>query len=115
MPTLGGVLAPPGAMTLTLKTAGPKSNNRPVLLEYSLSEIVLEPALSALTLRLGVDPQLSKVMRLGVTVATLASEDATSTTRVVLPVRLQPFLLSPLVGTTARSVDPEPPTMSGMV
>src|SRR6476619_3600105 len=113
MPTLGGVLAPPGAMTLTRKVAGAYSKVRPLSLAYSLTVTALEPTLSPFPASFGVAPQLSKVTRLGVTVAMLGSADVTSKTRVVLPVRLQPFLLSPLVGTTASTVEPVPPTRIG--
>src|SRR4051794_36052413 len=49
----------------------------------------------------------------GVTVATDVSPDAIDTTRVVLPVRLHPFLPSPFVGSTYRRVVPSaPPVLS---
>ncbi len=51
----------------------------------------------------------------GLTVATAGEEDLTSNSTVVLPVRLHPFLPSPLTGFTNNVVVPTLPTFSGMI
>ena len=58
------------------------------------------PMPTGVTVRVGVSPQLVNVTDDGLTVATAALELATETVSVVLPVRLQPDLPSPLRGVT---------------
>jgi hypothetical protein len=62
-----------------------------------------------------VSPQPVNVTELGLTVATPGEEDATDTVSVVEPVRLHPFLPSPLAVMTRNVVVPfGPPTLSGI-
>jgi hypothetical protein len=69
----------------------------------SVALIVALPALTGVTVRLGpfVEfTQLVNVMLEGLTVATDVLLDASEIEAVVLPVKLQPFLPSPFVGST---------------
>ncbi len=65
-----------------------------------------EPAAPDVTVSVLTSPQLANVRDAGPTVATDVSLEWTETTSVDEPVRLQPFLPSPLRGTTVRAVEP---------
>src|SRR5829696_5580984 len=111
--TVGAVFG--GGETLTVNVAGARLNVAPVSLEVSLKLMVAEPWATGVTVSGTMSPQDPKVTELGLTVATAVSLEATDTTRVLLPVRLQPFLPSSFLGVTASCVVPfAPPTVSGM-
>ena len=61
------------------------------------TETVALPALTGVTVSVGVSPHEVNVTDDGLTVATAVSEDATLSVSTVEPVRLQPFLPSPFV------------------
>jgi hypothetical protein len=105
--TVGGVFG--GGTTWTVNAAGTRLKDAPVVLETCVSLTSAEPAAPDVTVTVLTSPQLPKVREAGLTVATDASLECTETTRVDDPVRLQPFLPSPLRGTTVRAVEPVSP------
>jgi hypothetical protein len=105
--TAGGVFG--GGTTLTVNAAGARLKDAPVVLDTSVRVTVAEPVAPDVTVTVLTSPQLPNVREAGLAVATDVSLECTETTRVDEAVRLQPFLPSPLRGTTVRSVEPVSP------
>jgi hypothetical protein len=87
-------------VTVTSNAAGRRLNVPPVLLEVWLSVMAADPTPCGVTVMVGVAPQDVKVIDVGDTVATAELDEFTATTRVVWPVRLQPFFPSSPKGST---------------
>jgi hypothetical protein len=102
----GAVLVGTGAETFTTKVAGARLNVPPLVFVPPVSEMVAVPAPTAVTVRTFVSPQAVNVTVLGETVATEVLFELTEAVNVVLPVRLQPFLPSPFVGSIYSVVVP---------
>ena len=100
VPGFGAAFGGADGFTVTEKAAGARLNVPPVELEVCDKEIVADPDACGVTVIVGVLPQLLNVSEIGETVATAELLDATATTRLVEPVRLQPLLPSPFVGFT---------------
>jgi hypothetical protein len=100
---------------MTVNVAGVRLNVPPVSFEVCDTEIVADPTPCGVTVNVLTSPQLVNVRVLGLTVATPAFDDATERPNALDPVRLHPFLPSPLRGTTASCVVPaDPPSASGI-
>ena len=109
--TCGGVFAGGGAVTFTVKVAGARPKEPPVLFEVCEALIVADPCADGVTVRARTSPQEPNVTEDGLTVATDELLEEIERTSVLLPVRLQPFLPSPFRGVTYRFVVPfAPPT-----
>jgi len=96
---LGAVFAGVGSVTVTVKVAGATLKVPAVVFEVWVKLMVAVPTPWGVTVRALVSPQLPKVTELGLTVATAALLELTENDAVVLPVKLQPFLPSPLRST----------------
>jgi len=100
--TCGAVFAEVAAATLTVNVTELTSNVPLVVLDVTDPLIVADPAATGVTVTTGPVVEVTQLVNVtldGLTVATLASLDASETVAVVLPVRLQPFFPSPFCGT----------------
>src|SRR6266511_3095780 len=103
------------AATVTVNVAGARLNVPSVVLDVSLTLIVVAPCATGVTVSVFISPQDANVSEDGLTVATAGLLDATERARVVEPVRLQPLLPSPFLSTRYKVVVPfAPPTVSGI-